>query len=50
MREKRTRKEQHIDQETCYDGLEATCSKKAREWFNRKAYGKVRKDDDRTED
>lgn len=49
MKDKRTRKEQHVDQVTCYDGLEACCSKKAKEWFRRKPYGKVRKDDDRAE-
>ena len=49
MKDKRTRKEQHVDQVACYDGLEARCSKRAKEWFRRKpyAYGKVRKDDDR---
>lgn len=49
MKDKRTRKEQHVDQVICYDGLEACCSKKAKEWFGRKPYGKVRKDDDRAE-
>lgn len=33
MKDKWTRKEQHVDQVICYDGLEACCSKKAKEWF-----------------
>ena len=49
MKDKRTRKEKHVDQVICYDGLEACCSKKAKEWFRQKPYGKVRKDDDRAE-